>query len=328
MMAGLLAGRPFRSVLTGDASLRRRPVERVAVPLRAMGARLTSSEGRPPLVIEGGPLRGMEHDLKVASAQVKTAILFAGLQASGRTSVREPAQSRDHTVRLLPLFGVTVGRGERSASVAGGAPLSPVAFRVPGDASSAAFLVVAALVVPGSSVRIDDVLLNPARTAFLEVLRAMGGAVTWAVEREDPEPTGWIEARTSALTGIAVPEGLVPSLIDEVPVLAVAGACAQGELLVTGASELRIKESDRIAALAEGLGRLGADVEERPDGLRIRGGRQLAGATVRAHEDHRIAMSLAVAGLAAAGETEIEGAECIAVSFPEFPALLERGREA
>jgi 3-phosphoshikimate 1-carboxyvinyltransferase len=326
MMAGVLAGRPFRSVLTGDASLRRRPVERVAVPLRAMGARLTSTDGRPPLAIDGGPLRGMEHDLPVASAQVKTALLLAGLQAEGRTSVREPAASRDHTERLLPRFGVPVERGDRFVAVSGGARLHPAAIRVPGDASSAAFLVVAGLIVPDSRVHIDGVLLNPARTAFLDVLRRMGGAVTWGVESEDPEPTGWIAAETSSLEGVAIPEAVVPALIDEVPILAVAGACARGELSVTGAAELRVKESDRIAALAEGLRRMGADVEERPDGLSIRGGRPLTGARVRAHEDHRIAMSLAVAGLVAAGETEVEGAGCIGVSFPEFPALLERGR--
>jgi 3-phosphoshikimate 1-carboxyvinyltransferase len=328
MMAGVLAGRPFRSVLTGDASLRRRPVERVAAPLRAMGARLESTDGRPPLAIDGGPLRGLDHDLAVASAQVKTAILLAGLQAAGRTSVREPAPSRDHTERLLPRFGVAVERADRYAAVTGPARLRATDMRVPGDASSAAFLVVAALIVPESSVRIEDVLLNPARTAFLEVLRRMGGAVTWAVESEDPEPTGWIEARTSALQGVAVPESLVPSLIDEVPALAVAGACAQGEFSVSGASELRVKESDRIAALAEGLRRLGAAVDERPDGLSVRGGRPLLGTRVRAHEDHRIAMSLAVAGLVAGGETEVEGAECIGVSFPEFPALLEQGLKA
>jgi 3-phosphoshikimate 1-carboxyvinyltransferase len=328
MMSGVLAGRPFRSVLTGDASLRRRPVERVAVPLRAMGARLTSTDGRPPLVIEGGPLGGVDHELPVASAQVKTAILLAGLQAEGRTSVREPSASRDHTERLLPLFGVPVERGDRYVAVQGGARLRPVTLRVPGDASSAAFLVVAALIVPESSVHIDDVLLNPARTAFLDVLRSMGGAVTWGVEHEAPEPTGWIEARSSTLQGVAVPEPLVPSLIDEVPALAVAGACAQGVFSVSGASELRVKESDRITALAEGLRRLGAEVEERPDGFSIRGGRPLSGARVRAHEDHRIAMSLAVAGLAARGETEVEGAECIGVSFPEFPSLLQRGLTA
>jgi len=325
MLAGVLAGRPFRSVLDGDDSLRRRPMERVVDPLRAMGASVVSTGGRPPLTIDGGRLRGVRWELKVASAQVKTAVLLAGLQAEGETTVREPAPSRDHTERLLPAFGVAVGRHGGEVSVTGGRPLRAATLAVPGDVSSAAFLVVAALVRPDSEVRIEGVLLNPRRTAFLDVLRQMGAAIDTGVVQEDPEPVGWIAARSSALRGAAVPAAAVPALIDEIPALAVAAAHATGTFTVTGAAELRAKESDRITALCEGLARMGAVVEERPDGFVIHGGQHLRGAAVRAHGDHRIAMALAVAALAAEGETEIEGAECAAVSFPGFYDVLERG---
>jgi 3-phosphoshikimate 1-carboxyvinyltransferase len=325
MLAGALAARPFRSVLTGDASLQRRPVERVATPLRLMGAQLTSTDGKPPLTIDGAALRGITYDLPVASAQVKTAVLLAGLQAQGTTTVREPGASRDHTERLLPLFGVSIQRDGLTATIDGPVRLRATALTIPGGADSAAFLVVAALILPGSEVRIDGVLLNPARTAFLDVLRAMGGDVRAVVETTQPEPTGYIEARSSKLRGIDVAPEIVPGLIDEVPALSVAAAFAEGVFRVSGAAELRVKESDRIAALAEGLGRLGADVTERPDGLEIRGGRVLKGAAVRAHDDHRIAMALAVAALGTEGATEIEGAECASVSFPEFYDFLARG---
>lgn len=322
MLAGLLAGRPFAATLTGDASLRHRPMERVAAPLRVMGARVESSDGRPPLTIHGGPLCGGEHTLPVASAQVKTAVLLAGLQAAGTTLVREPAASRDHTERLLPAFGVPVTRDGLAAAVSGGARLQPFDWTVPGDVSSAAFLVVAALTLPEAHVRLEGVLLNPQRTAFLDVLRAMGAQIDSGLDTTRPEPVGWIEARSSRLHGVSVEPTLVPALIDEVPALAVAAAAAEGEFTLAGAAELRVKESDRLAALAEGLGRMGATVEERPDGLRVLGGRPLNGARVRSHGDHRIAMALAVAGLRAKGETTIEAAECVAVSFPGFFDVL------
>jgi 3-phosphoshikimate 1-carboxyvinyltransferase len=322
MLAGALAGRPFRAVLTGDESLVKRPVERVAAPQRRMGATVSTTGGRPPVAVEGGRLRGIEYDMPVASAQVKTAVLLAGLQAEGETTVREPAPSRDHTERMLPAFGVGVARGRLSATVRGGARLRGAEIAVPGDASSAAFLVVAALVLPDSEVRLDGVLLAPTRTAFLDVLRAMGGKVEVRVESTDPEPVGSIVAASSRLHGTAVDPGLVPSLIDEVPALAAAAALAEGTFEVTGAAELRVKESDRIAALAEGLCALGARVRELPDGLQVDGGKRLRGARVRAHGDHRIAMALSVAALAAEGATEVEGSDCVAVSFPGFYGLL------
>ena len=329
MLAGVLAARPFTSVLDGDASLRARPVERVAAPLRAMGARVATTGGRPPITIDGGPLVGVDHTLPIASAQVKTALLLAGLHAEGRTSVTEPAASRDHTERLLPCFGAPVRTTGLTVSVGGGARLTPFDMAVPGDPSSAAFLVVAALIVPEARVRIEGVLLNPTRIPFLDVLRRMGGAIRVGIERGEPEPVGWIEAETSFLRGIDITAGEVASLIDELPILAVAGAAAQGTFRVVGAQELRVKESDRIAAIAEGLKEMGAIVEEHPDGLVIEGHRRLHGAAVRSWGDHRIAMSLAVAALAAAeGETLIEGADCAAVSFPEFFAVLDQAVKA
>lgn len=324
MLAGVLAGRPFRTVISGDESLRRRPMERVAAPLRQMGAHVETTDGRPPLTIEGGPLRGVAWDTPVPSAQVKTAVLLAGLSASGRTTVREGLASRDHTERLLPAFGVPVTKQGLAVSVDGGASLHGVELSVPGDVSSAAFLVVAALVVPGSDLRIDDVLLNPLRTGFLDVLRAMGGDVEWHVEREGPEPAGWIRARSSRLHGTDVLPEQLPAVVDEIPALAVAAAYAAGRSSISGASELRVKESDRLAALGEGLRRLGADVEDRPDGLVVQGGRPLEGAAVRSFGDHRIALALSVAALGASGKTQIDDASCIDVSFPEFPAILAR----
>ena len=328
MLAGVVAGRPFRTTITGDASLRRRPVERVAEPLRRMGARTSSSDGKPPLVIDGGPLQAMHWAMTTPSAQVKSAVLLAALQAEGRTTVVEPAATRDHTERLLPAFGVPVEVQGSAVSVSGGARLRPLTLDVPGDVSSAAFLVVAGLVLPEAFVRIDKVLLNPRRTAFLDVLRRMGAQIETGLDTTDPEPVGWIEARASRLGSAVVTAAEVPALIDEVPILAVAAALGDGELVVRDAAELRVKESDRIATLAEGLRRMGGAVDEHPDGLTIHGRGRLTGATVRSHGDHRIAMAMAVAALAADGETEIEEAECIAVSFPKFPSLLEHGRKA
>jgi 3-phosphoshikimate 1-carboxyvinyltransferase len=324
MLSGILAGRPFRSTLTGDDSLRRRPVERVAQPLRAMGARLQSTDGRPPLAIEGGALRAIDHELKVASAQVKTAVLLAGLQAEGRTSVREPQRSRDHTERLLPAFGVALERDGTRVAVAGGGALRGIEMTVPGDASSAAFLVVAGVLLADSEVHIEGVSLNPGRTAFLDVLREMGASIAVTETLREPEPVGTIVARSSSLRGIEIAPERVPALIDEIPALAVAGAVAGGSFAVHGAEELRVKESDRIATLVEGLQRMGVAVEERKDGFTVRGGARLRGAAVRSHGDHRIAMALAVAGLLAEGETKLEGAECVAVSFPDFFERLEQ----
>jgi 3-phosphoshikimate 1-carboxyvinyltransferase len=324
MLSGALAGRPFAATLTGDASLRRRPLERVAAPLRAMGASVTTTDGSAPITIRGGRLRGMRYELPVASAQVKTAVLLAGLQAEGRTTVREPMPSRDHTERMLPAFGVRVERAGLEASVEGGARLRGATVTVPADASSAAFLVVAALVLPDSEIRLPGVLLSPTRAAFLDVLRAMGGRVEAELTASEPEPVGTIVASSSELRGTRVDPALVPSLIDEVPALAVAAAFAAGETEITGAAELRLKESDRIAALAGGLQAMGAAVRELPDGLVVAGGAKLRGARVVSRDDHRIAMALTAAALGAQGPTEIEGGECVSVSFPEFYEVVDR----
>ena len=289
-----------------------------------MGARIETTNGAAPMTVTGGRLHGMRHELPVASAQVKTAVLLAGLQADGRTTVTEPMPSRDHTERMLASFGVHVEREGLAASVEGGSRLRGCAVSVPGDASSAAFLVVAALVLPDSEVRLEGVLLSSTRAAFLDVLREMGGQVEVIPQASEPEPVGTIVARSSALRGVRIDPKIVPSLIDEVPALAAAGAYAEGELVVTGAGELRIKESDRIAALSEGLAVMGATVRELPDGLVVNGGGNLHGAQLRAHDDHRIAMALAIAALGASSPSEIEGAECVAVSFPSFFSVLER----
>jgi 3-phosphoshikimate 1-carboxyvinyltransferase len=249
-------------------------------------------------------------------------VLLAGLQAQGVTMVREPVRSRDHTERLLPAFGVPVVVDRNVVVVTGGTPVRPAEIVIPGDVSSAAFLVVAALVLPDSEVRIDDVLLNPGRVAFVDVLRAMRGDVRMEVTATHPEPVGFIEARSSSLRAVDIPPAWVASLIDELPALAVAACYAEGRSSVAGAEELRMKESDRIGAIVDGLRSLGASMSERPDGYVVEGGKRLTGGEARSRGDHRIAMALAVAALGAEGESLIEGSECVGVSFPEFPAIL------
>ncbi len=310
MLAGALAGRPFRSEITGDESLSRRPMERVAVPLRAMGARLDSADGHLPLVVHGGDLSAVDWNLSVASAQVKTAVLLAGIQARGTTSVTEPEASRDHTERLLPAFGVPVRRNGLTAAVEGGSRLSGGGrFSVPGDISSAAFLIVAGLLARDGEVRVEGVSLNPGRTAFLDVLREMGADLEICITAAEPEPVGTIIARPSRLVGTSVRGPRVPALVDEVPILAVAGAMAEGTFVVEGATELRVKESDRIAALV-GRAHPHGMPQSRSDrmGFAIQGGQRLRGATVRSFADHRIAMALAVAGLSAEAQPRSKAA--------------------
>jgi 3-phosphoshikimate 1-carboxyvinyltransferase len=325
LMCGLLAGRPFASRLTGDASLRRRPMRRVIEPLTAMGASFDSDEGRPPVTVHGAALRGGAFRLQVASAQVKTCLVLAALQAEGETTIEEPALSRDHTERLLPAFGGTLERrAPLVIAVRGPQELHGAEISVPGDPSSAAFWLVAASIVPGSRVSIRGVGVNPTRSGAIDVLRAMGARI-----RETPrpsigeEPVADLEVEAAALHGTTVAGETMLRAIDEFPVLAVAAAYARGETSFADAGELRVKESDRIAAMAAGLSRLGVAVEELRDGLVVRGGRGLRGGDVEAHGDHRIAMAFAVAALGARGEIAIHGAESIAVSYPEFPATLE-----
>jgi 3-phosphoshikimate 1-carboxyvinyltransferase len=326
LLAGVLAGQAFFGVLTGDASLRQRPMRRVLDPLVRMGAEAWGRQGGayPPIAIRGGALSGTDAVLPVASAQVKSAILLAGLWARGAVAVTEPALSRDHTERMLEAFGVPLERRGTTVRLMPGAALRAQRIRVPGDISSAAFFIVAALVTPGSDVTIRHVGINPTRTGILDALSAMGADITVTPrgEAEGGEPVGDLHVRAGRLRGTTIGGALIPRLIDEVPVLTLAAACAEGMTRITDAAELRVKEVDRIAALAGELGRLGARVREMPDGLTIEGGEPLTGAPCRSRGDHRMAMVLAAAGLAASGETLVQDTECIETSFPGFAERL------
>ena len=318
--AGLVAGRRGRRTLDGDASLRRRPMERVAEPLRRMGATIRSTEGHAPLEIEGGDLQGITWTLPVASAQVKSAILLAGLRARGRTVVTEPLPTRDHTERMLRHMGVEVASEGRQVSVGGGAPLRPLTIAVPGDPSSAAFFLVAALLTPGSELRVRHVGTNPLRIGAVEILRRMGARIDLdRAGQEAGEPHADLVVRAAELHGTTIAAHEVPGAIDELPILAVAGAFADGETRVEGAAELRVKESDRIGAL-EQLRSLGISIETRPDGFTVQGDprRTLGGGSIVTHGDHRIAMAFAIAGLRSRDGIVIDDPDCAGVSFPGF----------
>jgi 3-phosphoshikimate 1-carboxyvinyltransferase len=317
------------TVLTGDASLRRRPMARVVEPLREMGAMIVGrDDGRlAPLAVAGRRLKAGEFRLPVASAQVKSAILLAGLGAEGRTAVSEPSASRDHTERLLRAFGVPVATDGGAVSVTGPVSLTGTTVDVPGDISSAAFLIAAALLVPGSELEIGRVGVNPTRTGFLDILASMGATVKLGNAREvSGEPTASLTVRTAPLRGATIKGQLVPRAIDEFPILCVLAAFANGETIVDDAGELRVKESDRIRVMAEELGKLGITVEERPAGMRIVGPQRATGGRCSSHGDHRVAMALAVAALRATGPTTIDDVECVGTSFPGFFELLDRVR--
>ncbi|WP_037073309.1 3-phosphoshikimate 1-carboxyvinyltransferase [Pseudoxanthomonas suwonensis] len=323
LLAGLLAAQPFDSVLVGDASLSKRPMRRVTAPLAQMGARIdTEADGTPPLRIHGGqPLHGIDYVLPVASAQVKSAVLLAGLYAQGETSVTEPHPTRDYTERMLSAFGVDIEFSPGFARLRGGQRLRATDIAVPADFSSAAFFLVAASIVPGSELRLRAVGLNPRRTGLLQALRLMGADI----REENPsthggEPVADLVVRYAPLRGIEVPEELVPDMIDEFPALFVAAACADGPTVVRGAAELRVKESDRLAAMATGLRTLGLRVDETPDGATIHPG-PLGAGTIESHGDHRIAMAFAVAAQRASGEVRIEDVANVATSFPGFDTL-------
>ncbi len=326
LLMGVLAGWSVEATLTGDASLSRRPMARVTGPLERMGAAFEMAEGdRLPVTVRGGALAPIDYELPVASAQVKTAVLLAGMRASGRTTVREPAASRDHTERLLPLFGVPVGANavERTAWVDG--PVVPRAarFDVPGDPSSAAFLVAAAVIVPESEVVLLRVALNPTRIGFLRVLERMGADITVDLEATHPEPVGTLRVRSGpTLRGTTVRPDEVPSLIDEVPVLAIVACMAEGTTRFDGVAELRVKESDRLEALADGVRALGGRVRSGEDWLEVEGPVRLAGGDVDSLGDHRLAMAYAVAGLAASAPVSIDRFEAVDVSYPTFTEHL------
>jgi 3-phosphoshikimate 1-carboxyvinyltransferase len=319
---GLLAGQAFDATLVGDESLSRRPMERAAEPLRLMGASIATSDGHPPVTVRGGArLKGIDYDLKVASAQVKSAILLAGLYADGETAVREHALTRDHTERMLRAFGVEVRSTPGRVSLTGGAELRATYLRVPGDVSSAAFFLVAGAIAAEGPFLVRDVGMNPTRTGVIEILRLMGADLRVLNPRlAGDEPVADIEVHAAPLHGIEVPRALVPVAIDEFPALFIAAACARGTTVVTGAAELRVKESDRIATMAQGLHALGVRAEPLADGMRIEGGR-LGGGTVRSHGDHRVAMAFAIAALKAHAPLVVEDVANVATSFPGFAAM-------
>jgi 3-phosphoshikimate 1-carboxyvinyltransferase len=329
LMMGLLAPRTFATTLIGDASLMRRPMERVAQPLRAMGARIDTQDGRPPVLIHGTPeLRGIEYTLPVASAQVKSALLLAGLAARGRTVLHEPAPSRDHTERMLRAFGVRLEESYGVIALEGGQSLRATAVEVPADFSSAAFLLVAGTLAAVPRLRLTNIGINRTRTGLIELLHLMGADIRITPRGgaigHNAEPVADIEVRRSPLRGITVPEKLVPLSIDELPVFFIAAACAHGETLVRGAAELRVKESDRLAAMAAGLAALGVEHQLLPDGLWIRGAPSLGGGIIDSRGDHRIAMAFAVAALRARDPIEILDVANVATSFPGFEECARR----
>ncbi|HEY2341808.1 MAG TPA: 3-phosphoshikimate 1-carboxyvinyltransferase [Chthoniobacteraceae bacterium] len=328
LLAGFLAGQPFRSRLVGDASLSKRPMARVIKPLTEMGARITA-EGpgdRPPLVIEGGNLKPIHYFSPVASAQVKSAVLLAGMFAKGKTSVTEPTQSRDHTERMLEYFLVHPKKNELTVSIFGDIiPESREIVQVPGDISSAAFWLVAAAAQPRSHLLVTNVGLNKTRTGIFDILVRMGAQIRENEQNKEAEPIGNIEIKGAApLRGTEIKGAVIPNVIDELPILAVAGALAQGRTVIADAAELRVKETDRLAAIATNLQLMGAQVTETEDGLEILGGAPLHGAHLKSFGDHRIAMAFAIAGLFAEGETTISDTACVNTSYPGFDKTLER----
>jgi 3-phosphoshikimate 1-carboxyvinyltransferase len=325
LLAGILAGQSFDTVLTGDPQLLRRPMRRIALPLRQMGADIATTDGRAPITIRGRRLSGREHTLPVASAQVKSAILLAGLYADDQTVVHQPGPARDHTERMLAAMGANVEVSHPTVTLTPGpSALSPLDLTVPGDISSACFPLVAALLLLGSEVTVAGVGLNPTRTGLLDVLGEMGARIEVNFRRQqEGEPVALVTARASDLQGVQVSGDTVVRMIDEFPLLAVAATQAQGATVVRDAAELRVKETDRIAAIASELRKMGAAIEPRPDGFVVRP-TPLQGAVVDSHGDHRIAMALSVAGLTANGETTLEDAACIRDSFPGFVETMQR----
>jgi len=331
LMSGIISGQDFDAVMEGDESLSRRPMRRVTEPLALMGAQIDTREGgRPPLRVYGGSaLKGINYVMPMASAQVKSCVLLAGLYATGETCVTEPAPTRDHTERMLQGFGYEVRRvagegGVSTVCLSGGGTLSATTIDVPADISSAAFFLVAASIAPGSDLVLEHVGVNPTRTGVIDILRLMGASIEVLNERTvGGEPVADLRVRSADLKGIAIPEALVPLAIDEFPALFIAAACAQGETILTGAEELRVKESDRIQVMADGLQALGVDAQPTADGMLIRGG-MLHGGEVTTHGDHRIGMSFAIAALRASGEIRIHDCENVNTSFPGFVELAQR----
>jgi 3-phosphoshikimate 1-carboxyvinyltransferase len=325
LLAGVLAGQEFFSVLTGDASLRSRPMGRVVKPLRQMGAAITGRQGGDlaPLAIQGGALKSVMYESPVASAQIKSCVLLAGLFTEGTTTVKEPMKSRDHTERMLGYLGIPLRVEGCTVHVEGRQSFEGKPIAVPGDISAAAFFLVAASIVPNSEVLLTGIGLNPERTGILDVLSMMGADIAILNKREESgEPVGDLRARATRLTGTTIGPELIPKTIDELPILCVAAALADGETRIAGAQELRVKETDRIHAMAVELAKIGVELEEQPDGLVIQGGSSLRGAVCQSYGDHRVVMSLAVAGLVAKEPILIEDVDCVETSFPGFQGKL------
>src|SRR5215469_708422 len=325
MLSGILAGQDFTCELIGDESLSRRPMARIIKPLEMMGANVEARDGgRPPLKLRGGHLQAIDYKLPMASAQVKTCVLFAGLYADGTTRVEEPIQTRDHGELALAAFGAKIDRQMREASIRGGQSLHGIEATIPGDISSAAFFLCAAALFPGSQLEIPGLLLNPTRARLLDFLIGLGVQVTMAnLEEQHGELIGTLQVRGGALKGARITTGDTAALIDEIPVLAAIAPYTSEGIEIRDARELRVKESDRIASVATNLRLMGAEVEEFDDGLRIPGGQKLHGASLDSFGDHRIAMAFAVAALRAQGETEIQGAQAAMISYPEFFSVLD-----
>lgn len=325
LLAGVLAGQQFFSVLTGDASLRSRPMGRVVTPLRQMGANISGRRAGDlaPLAIQGGALQSVIYESPVASAQIKSCVLLAGLFSKGTTTVKEPMKSRDHSERLFTYLGIPLQVDGCSVQITGQQSFVGKPIAVPGDISAAAFFLVAGSIVPGSEVLLTGIGVNPERTGILDVLSMMGADIAILNNREESgEPVGDLRVRATQLRGTTIGPELIPKTIDELPILCVAAAVAEGETRITGAQELRVKETDRIHAMAVELARLGVVVEEQPDGLIIQGGSPLRGAVCKSYGDHRVVMSLAIAGLVAKGSVVIEDVDCVETSFPGFHSKL------
>lgn len=326
LLIGLLSSMPFFSVITGDSSLRKRPMGRVVKPLSEMGAKIAgrNNDTLAPLALTGTRLKPISYDMPVASAQVKSAILLAGLRAQGVTTITEPALSRDHTERMLEYMGAPITRCGHRVSLQGPCNLKSLDhFIVPGDISSASFFIVAATIVPGSDIIIVGVGINPTRTGIIDVMCKMGADIDIYNRREDcGEPVADIRVRYAPIKGITIGKETIPSLIDEIPVLAVAASVARGETFITGAGELKYKETNRISAVVEELTGMGVKIKELPDGMVISGNSKIRGCSCHSHGDHRIAMAISIAGLLAEGETIIKEPDCLEISFPQFPEVL------
>ena len=320
LLSGILSAQPFTSEVSGDDSINRRPMKRIITPLSMMGADIKSKAGNDcaPLLIHGGPLTGIHYESPVASAQVKSAILFAGLYAEGNTSVTEPYISRNHSEQMIQYFGGSVQTIGTTVTVFPGQKLEGQFIEVPGDISSAAYFITAGLIVPGSELLIKNIGINPTRSGMIDAVKMMGGSLTLLNEKSGTEPCADIYVKSSSLHGITIEGELIPALIDEIPIIAVLACFAEGTTIIKDAQELKVKESNRIEVMVENLTKMGADITATDDGMIIHGGKPLHGAIIGSRLDHRVAMSFAVAGLAAEGKTEIIGSECVNISYPGF----------